>query len=129
MAAPTIPAVNLKPRVAESLGSISALNTPVQFGSPDITSVYRGVVTITAAGGAVTGPTWILQASIDNGLTWFVIPAQTTLPITPTGVVTGSTAVLAALQYNISGLGGMLFEFALTAGTGITATTIWATVG
>lgn len=119
----------LKPRVANALGTISALNAPLLFGSPDITGVYRGVLTLTAAGGAVTGPTFALSCSIDNGVTWFVIPAQTTLPPVLTGLPTGQTAALAVFQYNISGLGGMLFSVSLTAGTGITATTIWATVG
>ena len=119
----------VKDRVAQNVGSISALNTPVVFGLPDMSQTYRGQVTIVGNGGAVTGPTWVLEGSIDNGATWFVVPAQTTLPLALTGQMTGDTAPLFANQYNVSGLGGALFHYGLSAGTGITATTVWVLVG
>ena len=119
----------VKDRVAQNVGSISTLNAPVVFGLPDMSQTYRGQVTIVGNGGAVTGPTWVLEGSIDNGATWFVIPAQTTLPLALTGQMTGDTAPLFANQYNVSGLGGALFHFGLSAGTGITATTVWVLVG
>ena len=119
----------VKDRVAQNVGSISALNTPVVFGLPDTSQTYRGQVTIVGNGGAVTGPTWVLEGSIDNGATWFVVPAQTTLPLALTGQMTGDTAPLFANQYNVSGLGGALFHYGLSAGTGITATTVWVLVG
>ena len=119
----------VKDRVAQNVGSISALNAPVVFGLPDMSQTYRGQVTIVGNGGAVTGPTWVLEGSIDNGATWFVVPAQTTLPLALTGQMTGDTAPLFANQYNVSGLGGALFHYGLSAGTGITATTVWVLVG
>lgn len=119
----------VKDRVAQNVGSISALNTPVVFGLPDTSQTYRGQVTIVGNGGTATGPTWVLEGSIDNGATWFVVPAQTTLPLALTGQMTGDTAPLFALQYNVSGLGGALFHYGLSAGTGITATTVWVLVG
>ena len=119
----------IKDRVAQNVGAVSALNTPVTFGLPDMSNNNQGVVTITGNGGAATGPTWILEGSIDNGSTWFVIPAQTTLPIALTGQMTGDTAPLFALQYNVSGLGGALFHFGLSAGSGLSATTVWVLVG
>jgi hypothetical protein len=119
----------VKDRVAQNVGSISALNTPVVFGLPDMSQTYRGQVTIVGNGGTATGPTWVLEGSIDNGATWFVVPAQTTLPLALTGQMTGDTAPLFALQYNVSGLGGALFHFGLSAGTSLTATTVWVLVG
>jgi hypothetical protein len=119
----------VKDRVAQNVGSISALNTPVVFGLPDMSQTYRGQVTIVGKGGTATGPTWVLEGSIDNGATWFVVPAQTTLPLALTGQMTGDTAPLFALQYNVSGLGGALFHFGLSAGTSLTATTVWVLVG
>jgi hypothetical protein len=127
MAAPT---VIIKPRYVQTIGSISAINTPLPFGVSDLSQAYRGQLTLTGAStGAVSTPTWVLEGSIDNGSTWFVIPAQTTLPIALTGQMTGDTAPLFALQYNISGLGGALFHFGLSAGTGITAFTVSAYIG
>ena len=119
----------VKDRVAQNVGSISTLNAPVVFGLPDMSQTYRGQVTIVGNGGAVTGPTWVLEGSIDNGATWFVIPAQTTLPLALTGQMTGDAAPLFAIQYNVSGLGGALFHFGATAGTAWTATNVYVLVG
>lgn len=119
----------VKDRVAQNIGTVAAINAPVVFGLPDMSQTYRGQVTIVGNGGAVTGPTWVLEGSIDNGSTWFVVPAQTTLPLALTGQLTGDTAPLFALQYNVSGLGGALFHFGASAGTGWTATTVYVLVG
>jgi hypothetical protein len=119
----------VKDRVAQNVGTVSALNTPVVFGLPDMSQTYTGLVTVVGNGGAATGPTWVLEGSIDGGSTWFVIPAQSTLPIAITGQMTGDTAPLFANQYNVAGLGGALFHFGLSAGTGLTATTVWVLVG
>jgi len=120
----------IKSRVAQNIGSISAINTPLPFGLADTSQTYTGRVTITGGStGAVTGPTYVLEGSIDNGLTWFLIPANSTQPITISGQLTGDTAPLFANQYNVSGLGGALFHFGLSAGTGITAIPVWVMVG
>lgn len=129
MAVSTLPTILVPLRTPTSLGTISATNAPLQFGLPQTTQLYRGWLTIVAAGGAVTGPTWVLEASLDQGATWFAIPANTTQPIVLTGLTSGDTAALSATQYNVSGLSGALFKFGLTAGTGITATTVYALVG
>jgi hypothetical protein len=121
----------IKTRVAVNLGSISAVNTPVTFGLGDMTFNYRGFLTIMGgSGGAVTTPTYILEASLDQGVSWFAIPANTTQPAVVTGTfLTGDTAALFVNQYNVSGLSGALFHFGLTAGSAITAIPIWALVG
>ena len=118
-----------KDRVAQNVGTVAAINAPVTFGLPDMSETYCGRVTIVGNGGAVTGPTWVLEGSIDNGSTWFLIPANTTQPIVISGQLTGDTAPLFANQYNVSGLGGALFHFGASAGTGWSATTIWVLVG
>ena len=125
----TLVTVVLKTRVVANLGTVAAITAPLQFGLGDTTQTYRGLLTIVASGGAVTGPTWALEGSLDQGTTWFVIPAQTTLPIALTGQFSGDTAPLAAYQYNVSGLAGSLLKFGATAGTAWTATTIYALVG
>ena len=120
----------LKSRVAVNLGTMAAINAPLAFGLGDTTQTYRGFLTISGSGGAVTSPTWILEASLDQGTTWFAIPANTTQPAVVTGTfLTGDTAALFVNQYNVSGLAGALFHFGATAGTAWTATTIYALVG
>lgn len=119
----------VKTRIATNLGSLTASSgagSVLQFGCPDISSMYRGKLNISCAAGAVTGPTWLLECSIDNGLTWFVLTATT---YTISGQVSGDAAPLYAASYDISGLAGATFKFALTAGTGITATSVWALIG
>ena len=129
MAVSTLPTVLVPLRVPTNLGTIAAISAPLQFGIPQTSQLFRGLLTIVGSGGAVTTPTWVLEGSIDNGVTWFVVPAQTTLPLALTGQMTGDTAPLFANQYNVSGLGGALFHYGLSAGTGITATTVWVLVG
>ena len=79
----------LKCRVAANLGTIAAISAPVLFGLGDMSQTYRGQLTLVASGGAVTSPTWVLEGSLDQGTTWFVIPPQTTLPLALTGQITG----------------------------------------
>jgi hypothetical protein len=129
MAISTLPTVVLKTRVPTSLGTIAAITAPLQFGLGDMSENFRGIVTIQAAGGAVTGPTWVLEGSLDQGATWFTIPANTTQPLVLTGQFSGDTAALFIGQYNVSGLSGGLFKFGATAGTGWTVTTVYALIG
>jgi hypothetical protein len=129
----------LKTRIPKLLGSLTALNAPLQFGIPDVTNVYRGQrVIVASAAGAVTTPTWVLECSIDQGLSWFLIsPAIVLTASTPTyglpyalsGQVTGDNAPVYAARYDVSGLSGSTLKFGLTAGTGITALPIFALVG
>ncbi len=126
----TLPTVVLKSRVAEDLGSIAAINAPVQFGLGDVSETYRGSLTLIGSGGAVTTPTWVLEASLDQGVSWFIIPAESTNPPVVTGTfLTGTTAALFVNQYNVSGLSGALFQFGATAGTAWTATQVYALIG
>lgn len=118
--------VLVKDRVLTNIGSISAINSALTFGIPDMTQPGRGNLWIqasSAGSAAVSTPTWVLEASLDQGVSWFVVAATTS---TLTGLMTGDTAAIFAASYNVSGLGGCLFHFGLTAGTGITALTIWA---
>lgn len=119
----------LKSRYTANLGTIAAISAPLTFGLGDQTGTYRGLLTIQASGGAVTGPTWVLEGTLDQGTTWFAIPANATAPIVLTGLQSGDSAALFAAQYNVSGLSGALFKFLATAGTAWTVTTIYALVG
>lgn len=116
----------IKSRFIASLGQLSAINTPLSFGVGDATYIANGILYIQASGGAVTTPTWILEASLDQGVTWFVVPSATTPTLT--GLLTGDTAALFAATYNVSGLSGAIFHFGLSAGSAITATTILANI-
>ena len=121
----------LKTGIPTPLGSLSTVNSPLQFGLPDITGMYRGQLTVIASGGAVSPPTWVLECSIDQGATWFLISSAIVLTAsTPTsGQISGDTAPLYAARYDVSGLSGSAMKFGLTAGSSITATNIYALVG
>lgn len=129
MAASTLPTKILKTRVITKLGSLTALTDYFQFGLGDTTQTYRGNLTVQGSGGAITGPTWVLEGSLDQGVSWFVVPANTTQPIVLTGQFSGDTAALFANQYNVSGLAGGLFKFGASAGTAITSIDVYALVG
>jgi hypothetical protein len=115
----------IKSRFIANLGTIAAINTPLSFGVGDMTGASNGILWIQASGGAVTTPTWVLSASLDQGVSWFVI---TGIAATLTGLATGDTASLFASSYNVSGLSGALFHVALTAGTAITPITVLANI-
>lgn len=115
----------IKSRFISTLGTIAAINTALSFGVGDMTGASNGILWIQASGGAVSTPTWLLSASLDQGVSWFVVAGTSA---TLTGLATGDAAALFASSYNVSGLSGALFHFALTAGTGITAPTIFANI-
>jgi hypothetical protein len=117
--------VIVKSRAIANLGTISALNTPLTFGCGDMTFASNGILNIQASGGAVTTPTWVLAASLDQGTSWFVVSGTAA---TLTGLATGDTGAIYAGSYNVSGLSGALFHFALTAGTAYSAMTIYANI-
>lgn len=129
MAISTLSTVVIPTRIPTKIGTIAAISAPLQFGLPEQSEKYRGWLTVFGSGGAVSTPTWVLQGSLDQGATWFAIPANTTQPIVLTGLTSGDTAALFANQYNVSGLAGGLFKFGATAGTGWTATTVYVLVG
>src|SRR5580692_11258497 len=102
MAVSTLVTILVPLRVPTSLGTIAAISAPLQFGIPQTSQLFRGLLTIQGSGGAVTSPTWVLEGRLDQGATWFAIPANTTQPIVLTGLTSGDTAALVANQYNIS---------------------------
>lgn len=111
MSSPSNAIVTLRPRIPASLGNLTANNTPLQFGIGDMTSRQTLVVTV---GGSITTPTFVLETSIDNGSTWFVI---TGTAFTLTGQFTGDNAGIFASRFDISGLVGAQFRFGTTAGS------------
>lgn len=124
--------VIVKPRVCTLLGAISAISTSTTalfFGLNDLSNVYRGQLNIVATPGAVTAPTFVLEASVDNGVTFFVVPVSTAITYGLTGGIGADTAPLYAARYDVSGLAGALYKFGMTAGTGVTAIPVYALAG
>lgn len=116
--------VLLRLRIPVLIGSIVAVNAPVQFGVSE-TSSYRGQLTLVVPTG-VTTATAVLEASIDNAASWFVITATA---YTLTGEFTGDTAAVFASRYDISGMSGAQFRFGFTAQTGLTTAPVWGLIG
>jgi|SRR5580692_3467563 hypothetical protein len=66
--------VLLRRHIPVLVGSIIALNTPVQFG--DVESLTpRGPLSISAYQSGLSAVTAVLECSIDQGVSWFSIPA------------------------------------------------------
>lgn len=114
------------PRIPTNVGTLTQLNTPVVFGLPERTEGVVGKAIISVQGGAVTTPTWELDASIDGGNSWFQV-TQTTLTLT--GLMTGDTAATYAASFASNGLVGAVLKFGLTAGTGISSMVVWVMAG
>jgi hypothetical protein len=91
MSTPVNPQIVLiRPRIPVLLGTIVALNAPAQFGVPE-TIAGRGQLNISAYQSGPSGVTALLEASIDQGVSWFSIPATATFFGTTT--MTGDTGV------------------------------------
>lgn len=123
MSTPSNSMVVVSPRVAKLLGNLTANNTPLQFGLAELTPRQQLVINVS---GSITTPTFVLEASIDGGSTWFVVAGTA---LTLTGQFTGDTASLFATRYDISGLVGAQFRFGTTAGSGFTnaaVTALWS---
>jgi hypothetical protein len=116
----------IRPRIPVLLGSIVALNAPVQFGIPE-TTAGRGQLKISAYQSGLSAVTALLEASIDQGVSWFSIPATATYYGTTT--FTGDTAVILTNHYDVSGLCGSQMRFGFTAATGLTSCPAYALVG
>jgi hypothetical protein len=107
-----------------SLGTIVSANDVVAFTVPEPTRDNQGVLCIQVQGG--TTPTCLLNASIDGGTSWFVVP----LPTVITTASFGDTATTATFYpITISGLGsGAQFRFGRSDGNGGNAK-VFALVG
>jgi hypothetical protein len=108
------------------LGTIVALNAPVQFGIPE-TIAGRGQLNISAYQSGLSGVTALLECSIDQGVSWFGIPA--TASFFGTTTLTGDTGVILANRYDVSGLSGSQLRFGFTAATGLTGCPVYAVMG
>jgi len=110
-----------------NLGTLSANNQAVQFLVSNLVAAPNGTDALTISvnpTGTLAGGTFVLEGSIDGGLSWFVIAASantasnnnSTANITQTGAP--DTAAIFAATYNITGLSGAtIFRFGLTAFT------------
>jgi hypothetical protein len=103
------------------LGSLGAANQAVQFAVPSIRDVGFKKMVVTVAG-TLAGGTFVLEGSLDNFATCFVIPPISS-DLTTSGAV--DTAAVAVNRYDVSGLGGAQVRFgtsSYTSGSG----TVWA---
>lgn len=112
----------IPPRIATLVGTITAINAPVQFSLPERNEGIAQKATISVQGGGVTTPTWELDCSIDGGVSWFAVTPTT---FTLTGLMTGDTAATYAASFQTNGLVSALFKFGLTAGTAITSMAVY----
>ena len=71
--------------------------------------------------------TAVLECSIDQGVSWFSIPATSTFYGTTT--LTGDTPAIVANRYDVSGLCGSQMRFGFTAAAGLTSCPIFALQG
>ena len=109
------------------LGTLVAANNAVAFTISEPTRDNQGALIIQTSGTA--GTTATLEGSIDNGNTFFVIPASTTPTLALTGQLTGDSAATFAAVYQVAGMGsGCLFKFGF-AGAGVPTAVVFALAG
>jgi hypothetical protein len=116
----------LRPRIPVLLGSLVALNAPVQFGVCE-SMTPRGQLSISAYQSGLSAVTAVLECSIDQGVSWFSIPSTSTFY--GTTVFTGDTAAIVANRYDVSGLCGSQMRWGFTAATGLTSCPVYALQG
>lgn len=103
-------------------GTFSAANNAVQFTISNLRDAPNGTDALSiTAGGNLTATAFVLEGSLDAGVTWFVVTASaasagannSTAIISVTG--TADTAAAFAATYNVTGLSGpTLFRFGVT---------------
>ncbi len=108
------------------LGALSALNQCVTFAIPILSAnSLKRLVIVLDGSLAGTSLTFLLECSLD-GSNWFVVPPLAS-DITVSG--TADTAAKAAIRFDTSGLGGNVFRFGLSSGTGISGSSnVWAAI-
>lgn len=126
--------VNVNPGVVKltrgkntNLGTISAAGSIVAFNVPEPSRDHQGNIVIQVGPtGALTGATFALEVSIDNGASYATL---TGTALTLTGQPGSDTAAIFMTQYNVSGFGaGALFKFGLSAVTSGSGA-VWALCG
>lgn len=111
------------------LGSIAAAGDVVAFSVPEPTRDNQGFVVIQVTSTvALVGPTFALEVSIDNAVSWAVLAPSTTLTLT--GQPGGDTAAQFMATYQVAGMGaGAQFRFGLSAVTSGGPAAVFALVG
>ncbi len=105
------------------LGTLGAANQAIQFAIP-MTLEFSLKRLIIAVAGNLNASNYVLEASLDGGSTWFVVPAITS-DLTVSGVA--DTGAAFVNRYDVSGLGGNQFRFGATTYTSGTGA-VWAAV-
>lgn len=124
---PGIPAIRRS--APTNLGTVTAITQVVAFAlmTPNFSPNGNDLLTIVSTGAITTGAV-VLEASLDNGTTWFGIPAGSQAAAFSTTTLNSDTAVSAAGSFNISGLQGALFRAGVT-GTITVNPSIWVLLG
>lgn len=113
-----------------NLGTIALAGDVVTFGISEPTGDAQGGMTLQVSPGGVIGAgTFALEVSIDQGLSWSVMPASTpTLALT--GQPGGDTAAIFAAVYAISGFGsGSTFKFGFVVAPTSGSFAVWGLMG
>lgn len=126
----------LKRGTPSNLGTLSALNQAVQFFVSNLRDAPNGTDALTISvnpTGTLAGATFVLEGSIDGGLSWFSVLASansagannSTAITSQTGAL--DTATIFAATYNITGISGAtIFRFGISAGTITGSGAVWA---
>lgn len=124
---PGVPA--LRRSAPLNLGQVTAVTQVVAFTvmTPNAAPNGNDLLTLVSTG-AITAGAIVLEASLDQGTTWFGVPAGSQAAGFTTTTLNSDTAVSAAGSFNISGLQGALFRAGVT-GTITTNPNIWALLG
>jgi hypothetical protein len=108
------------------LGTVTSVNSCVQFTIPEPVRDAQGFIVIQSTGTA--GTTVTLEGSIDGGVTWFVLGTSATIVLNLTGQLAGDNPAASADAFQINGMGsGTLFRYGYVGGS--PNATVWCNYG
>jgi hypothetical protein len=113
------------------LGTLTAIDTAVQFSIPEPSRDHQGYMAIQVPSGLGGTIIAVLEVSLDGGVTWGVQPPA------PAGIggegigtpMVGDIAAKFAATYVMSGLAGATLRFGFTSTTTITSADVWVMIG
>lgn len=112
-----------------NLGTITSLLTPVQFKiSGGQITAGQGQLSINVTSGSITNPAWVLEASVDGGISWHSVPCTQR---TTSNVIGSEQIPIYAAQCSLTGLMGETgtnFRFGPYQGYGISSLVVWGAI-
>ncbi len=110
-----------------NLGTITGPLTPVQFQISNAQSSYpSGQLNIAVTSGSITNGAFALEASLDGGTTWQLVPVNTAAL---TNLVGSDRTPIFTAQYSIVGLAGAILRFGPSQGFAISNLVVWVSIG